>query len=45
MFARVQGSMISSVGRLEEERVCDTLQGAGEDGMGTETLGMSEGIT
>ena len=37
--------MISSVVRMEEERVCDTLQGAGEDCTGAKTLGMSEGIT
>lgn len=37
--------MISSVVRMEEEHVCDTLQGAGEDCTGAKTLGMSEGIT
>lgn len=41
----MHSGMISSVVRMEEERVCDTLQGAGEDCTGARTLGMSEGIT
>ncbi|CAI9170811.1 unnamed protein product [Rangifer tarandus platyrhynchus] len=30
---------------MEEERVCDTLQGVGEDYTGTRTLGVSQGVT
>lgn len=37
--------LISRVGHMEEERVCHTLQGAGEDYTGTRTLGVSQGVT